>query len=47
MTVSRYFALAMMQSAGWLRECIANPSPRMRPIHIAIIRVALRRKAGS
>lgn len=39
-------ALADLESyavrGGWVRDCIAAPSPSMRPIHILIARLALR-----
>ena len=47
MTNYRYFAACMNQSANWLRACLANPSPSMRPIHTRIIRLALRKKAAA
>lgn len=47
MSVTRYYSLAMMQSVGWLRECMANPSTGMRAIHVRIIRLAIAHKEGA
>ena len=43
-TKSNYLAACMNQSVDWLRACLANPSPSMRPVHARIIRLALRKK---
>lgn len=44
MMKAEYFALAMRQDCGWLWLCADNPSPSMRPIHVALIRLAIRKK---
>jgi hypothetical protein len=46
MTKSAYFALCMNQSAAWLRASVANPSTGMRPVHIRLAKLALRKKGG-
>ena len=43
MSKSEYVRACMEQPAEWLRQCAADPSAHMRPIHVALIRVALRR----
>ena len=47
MSRAEYVALAMAQPADWLRACIADPSPYMRPRYVLLLRVALRRKVQS
>lgn len=42
----RYFELAMQQPIDWLRASAANPSPYMTPMHVALVRLAVRRKRG-
>jgi len=42
MTKRQYLALCQQQSAKWLSECAANPSASMKPIHVALVRIALR-----
>lgn len=44
MTKRAYFNLAMRQRLSWLYACAANPSPAMRPVHVALILLAIRRK---
>lgn len=44
MTRRTYFNLCMMQSAEWLKSCAASPTAYMRPRHVALVRLALRRK---
>lgn len=39
-----YFDLAMQQPADWLRAALAKPTPHQRPIHLALIALALRHK---
>ncbi len=46
MSVGRYYRLAMRQSTNWLRACLASPSSSMRPIHLTVIRVAIRTKTS-
>lgn len=42
---AEYFALCMSEpSIQWLAWCAANPTPYMRPRHVALIRLAIRRK---
>ncbi len=45
-TKRRYLALCLQQDADWLAACAANPTRYMRPIHVALVRIALRRKRG-
>jgi hypothetical protein len=45
MTKRKYLAACMSQSVKWLESVAANPSPSMRPIHVALVRLALRYKA--
>ena len=47
MTDRRYFEGCMALSAEWLRACLANPSTGMRPVHLALMRLALLRKTGA
>lgn len=44
MTKSQYLNICMGQPTDWLELCAANPSFGMKPIHIAIVRIAIRRK---
>ncbi len=46
MTRSTYFAACMSQSVAWLKACVAVPSPSMRPRHILLILLAIRKKGG-
>ena len=46
MTKRAYLDLCMQQSVAWLTKCAASPSHGMRPVHIALVRIALRRKTG-
>lgn len=43
MSKTAYVRICMEQPPEWLHECAANPSSHMRPLHVALIRVALRR----
>jgi hypothetical protein len=43
MTKREYLNLCLRQPAWWLSASAANPSPSMRPIHVALIKIALRR----
>ncbi len=45
MTKRQYLDLAMTMPLTWLRESTNDPNPFMRPIHITICRIAIRRKA--
>jgi len=38
-----YLAILMCQSPNWIRASMRNPSPSMRPIHVALHAIALRR----
>lgn len=40
-----YLALCLRQPMKWLERCAAEPGPYMRPRHVALIRVAIRRKS--
>lgn len=44
---SDYFALCMSQSLPWLRRCADHPSRCMRPCHVALVRLAIRKKQAS
>ena len=39
-----YLKLCLSMPLEWLKSCVENPSPYMRPIHSAIIKIAMRRK---
>lgn len=41
-----YLGLLMAQPLDWLVASAANPTAHMRPVHIALHRIAIRRKAG-
>lgn len=40
-----YLLACMGQPADWLKAQLADPSPGMRPVHLVLIRIALKRKA--
>lgn len=42
MTRRAYYRLCAVESADWLKSCADNPSPAMKPRHVALIRLALR-----
>ena len=44
MTRKQYLNLCQEQTTHWLRQCAENPSTRMRPLHVALIKIALRRR---
>lgn len=44
MSKQKYLSLALSLPVEWLRDCAAKPSPHMRPIHLALVRIAVRRK---
>ncbi len=46
MTKRAYLALLLRQSPDWIRGSMRNPSQSMRPIHIALHAIALRRLTG-
>ena len=46
MTRRAYFALCMRQPLDWLMRCASDPSPAMTPRHVALVRLAIRAKAG-
>lgn len=46
MTKSAYFRLCMTMPVDFLRASIDLNNGRLRPIHIAIQRLALRKKGG-
>jgi len=46
MTKREYLNLCMTQSESYLLQCLKQPSIGMRPIHLALIRIALRHKRG-
>lgn len=43
MSKRQYLRFCMQQSTNWLYWCATNPSKYMRPIHVALIRIAIRR----
>jgi len=45
MTKREYLNLAMTMPMAWLKASTANPSASMRPIHITLCRIAIRRKS--
>ena len=45
MTKREYLYRAMQQDITWLKACAAHPSVYMRPIHVALIKIAVRRKS--
>jgi len=44
MTKSKYIELAMKQPIHWLISCANDPSNHMRPIHVKLLKIAIRRK---
>ena len=42
MTKRAYYNLCLRQPITWLQYCVANPGPYQRPIHIKLIRLAIR-----
>jgi hypothetical protein len=38
-----YLAILMCQSPDWIIGSMRNPSPSMRPVHVALHAIALRR----
>lgn len=44
MTKREYYNLCLVQDLAWLRHCVSNPSAYMRPIHIALMKLAIRNK---
>jgi hypothetical protein len=43
----KYFTAAMQQDVKWLVAATNDPSPYMRPIHIALGKLAIRKKGGA
>ena len=43
MSKRKYLSFCMQQTPEWLYWCASNPSRFMRPIHVALIRIAIRR----
>lgn len=43
----KYFDACMSQELYWLLACLKSPSPSMRPIHLQLIRLAIRKKGGA
>jgi hypothetical protein len=46
MTNQEYLLAAMAQPLKWLESNVLNPSAKQKPIHIALIKIAIRRKKG-
>jgi len=44
MSKRQYFNIAMSLPLDWVASCAANPSASMRPIHIALMRLAIRKR---
>ena len=44
MTKAQYFRACMGQELLWLLHAAQNPSPFMRPIHVQLIRLAVRKR---
>jgi len=44
MTKRDYLALCQEQTTHWLRQCAENPTPYMTTTHVALIKIALRRR---
>lgn len=44
MTRRAYLNLCLHQPLPWLEWCAANPGPYMRPRHVALIRLAIRKR---
>lgn len=42
----RYLSLAMQQRTDWLMACIDNPGSRMVSLHVALLKIAVRRRLG-
>lgn len=40
----KFLAVCMQQDIAWLKGCASSPSPYMRPLHVALVRIAIRRK---
>jgi len=43
MSKRQYLKFCMQQKLDWLYWCATNPSKYMRPIHVALVRIAIRR----
>jgi len=46
MNKREYLKIAMGLPLDWLKQCANEPSKHMRPIHIALIRLAIRKRVG-
>jgi hypothetical protein len=44
MTKQKYLKAAMSQPVKWLNANLLRPSAEQKPIHLALIRIAIRRK---
>jgi len=44
MTKQRYLKAAMSQRIEWLRANLLSPSAGQKPIHLTLIRIAIKRK---
>lgn len=45
MTKASYLDLCAQQPLHWLEQCAAHPGPGMTPAHVALVRLAIRRRA--
>jgi hypothetical protein len=43
MTKKQYLKALMAQPPEWIAASLADPSPSMRPVHLLLHRIALRR----
>ena len=46
MTKKEYLNLALLQDVEWLKAVSKDPGPHMRPIHVLLLRLAIRMKEG-
>ena len=44
MTKLKYLQICMDQDINWLKKCALNPSVYMSSTHLAIVKIAIRRK---
>jgi hypothetical protein len=45
MTKRQYHDLCVRQSLAWLQQCLAHPNAAMKPIHIKLVRLAIRNRS--
>ena len=44
MSKQQYLTRCLSMPLEWLKDCAASPSPYMRPIHLALVKIAIKRK---